>query len=123
MSMFTDPSPERLETANQLVPQGPFRRGAIHKIMVEIAAKRGLPVSDIQSLSRKAPIAAARNEFYYRAMHETDREVTVIAMWRVASPRQRFMSGGWRHAMLYGLPAPRGISRAHWSKFKRSIAC
>ncbi len=120
--MFTDSSPERLETANQLVPQGPFRRGALHNIMVETAAKHGLPISDIQGLSRKAPIAAARNEFYYRAMNETDREVTVIAMAcnRVTAT---VMSGGWRHAMLRGLPAPRGISRAHWVKFKRSIAC
>jgi len=114
------PQTAMVPTHTESLPQGRRLRGSIRDLMRDVAAKHGLPVSDISGLSRKAPIAAARNEFYYRAMNETDREITVIAMAcnRTAAT---VTSGGWRHTMLHNLPAPRGISRAHWVKWR--IAC
>lgn len=101
----------------QLASVQPHGRGLLHEIMAEVAAKHSISIERIKSPSRVVPVASARNEFYYRAMCETGREVTVIAM-ACNRTSATVMSGSWRHAIKNGLAAARGISRAHWVKYQ-----
>ena len=86
-------------------------------ILRDVAAKHGMTSEQLLSPCRKKPVALARNEFYYRALAETDREITVIGMI-CRRNHASVVSGAWRHTLLNGLP-PARKSRSHWKRFTR----
>ena len=51
------------------------------RIMDEVAKKHGISVTDIKSARRSAPIVRARQEFFYRARHETMKSYPAIAQF------------------------------------------
>lgn len=98
-------------------PQGRRLVGSLKDIMREVAAKHGMAPEQLLNACRKKPVALARNEFYYRALAETERPITVIGMI-CRRNHASVVSGAWRHTLLKGLP-PARKSRSHWKRFKR----
>ena len=102
-------------TATSSPSQGRRLVGSLHYLLLAVATKHGMTLKQLLSHCRKKPVALARNEFYYRALAETKRPITVIGMI-CRRNHASVVSGAWRHTLLNGLP-PARKSRSHWKRF------
>ncbi len=85
----------------------------LRRILIQVAEKHGLSVTDITGPSRKHRVLPARWEYFYRATAETGKPTTEIAR---AVHRDHSCVG---HAVVeyakhYGLPIPRNFS--YWKR-------
>ncbi len=88
------------------------RLGPAHEILLEVARAHDMGVRDLKGSCRQLRFATARQEFCYRAAHETDLSYTQIARV-VRKDHSSVMHAIARHCAENGLDNPRG---ANWKR-------
>jgi hypothetical protein len=97
----------------------PSRRPSLGSILRDVAARHGIGAHVLTSKMRTAAVCRVREEFFYRALCETDATLAAIGR-KCRRDHAGVISGVFNYCAAHGRPLPRG---AEWKGRRVVKAC
>src|SRR5262245_34213950 len=103
------------------MPVFPIRSRSLAELLVAVCAQHNVPVPAIVGYARGRRESSVRQEFFYRAVMETDASLAMIGRFCAGRDHSTVYHGAWNHAAKNGLTKPSQLNRGDYRQRNKDM--